>query len=684
MKKTLYPFYSVLFLSFILLTSSIHAQTTELVYKTKGKTNYSVNIALSDDMGKTDVSPETFQKNDDIYFLITPTSSSRKSYFKDGDISDYFSKAEIHQDGERIKQSNLPSSFSDSKGKMNRVIISFPKKKIKLYEPFSFVNELGESHKIKIKETLLNSYGKYHSLYKQAKNLLNAEQATEAFKTLSKIRNDAQNSPEIKSFSFFESANQDLSIQAVKEYLDSISKIFSQKQKLFISNKMKPALDGCDSVLKSFKKETSLFNPFLESAYPKINKLKRYYKKVDQNMNSSYLSDRLTFKKANMALLETGNYSEYKFYLFVDVLSHMLCQTDSLQIIQGLRPININSLDKMPQKKAELINTGWINEFKTLISFLNDNISQKKMIFDASILTNLRRQDSLEHEPYYEIFTAFNNLDDNPEKFYTSLNNALVKCGDNSLLNDIDLWLVSFKMTHEGINRHSVIGINKGISAIKDGQWNDADNIFNVLKRQANQNPVPWFYSAVIQNHKNEVFSAQAQFSRALELYPHYLAPRQFLFDILASQKQFNSLLSEADSAISSFNIWYFNYIKAKALLNLNKDNNAINEILSKCIPMNKWEVKQYYLLGDAYLQTNNFVKAKEAYMQTRNIDPFSGSKFFNDKMKILIKKEQDYSMQQQKQALLKKKMEESQEKQQQQQPKQDSTSSKDSTGLNN
>ncbi len=640
MKKTLY---SLLFFAFLLSTLGANGQSTQLVYKTKGKNAYRVNFALSSDLGQEGISPETFQNNDKLYFVITSASSSKKVYFRDGDISDYFSKIAIHQDGAKVQQSGAPSSFSDEKGKMDRVIISFSKDDIKLYEPFSFVNEYGVSPKIRIIEDYLPSYEKFHRLFQQGQRLLKDKQFTSAFRIFSQILNDTQNNPAIASFSFYNDATGEMSMQAVRGYADSISGVFSEKEKQFSSMKTKPALDACDSVLRVFNDRAALFQPYLNSTVAGVDKVKSYFNKIDHDMNSSYQNDRQVFKKANMALLESSNFTEYKFYLFVDVLSRLLCQTDSLQIIQGLKPIDIKDLNDLPQKKEELANTGWLNEFKTLISFLNDNITQKKMIFDASILTNLRRQDTLEHQPYYEIFSAFNSLDDNPGKFYSLLNNALVKCTDSTLMDNLDMWLVSYKMTREGIESNNVSGINKGILAIKDAQWSDADNTFNILKRQTNQNPVPWFYSAVIQYHNNQVFSAQAQFARALELYPHYLAPRQFIFQILESQKQYSSLLTQADTALYSFNIWYFHYVKALALLDLNRTEDAINEVQTQCIPLNKWDEKQYYLLGDAYIQMNNFNKARDAYMHTREIDPFSGSRFFNDKMKMLIKKEQDY-----------------------------------------
>ena len=635
--------YALIIIFFLFLTIGAQGQTTQLTYKTKGKTAYKANIALSNDSGNEKLSPEEFQQSDNLYFILTPASSSRKDFFKDNDVSDYFTTISLYQNGNKIVQNNVPNSYSEDKKKIDRVIISFPKDQVKLYEPFSFKNSLGESGKIQIKETFLPSYAHYQKLFDQAESLLKSKQYTQAFKTLSQIRKDAREKPEVSSFSFYKKTMQSATEASVRGFLDEMNTAYAEKQKQFTENKSKETLDACGAVLENFKETAPPFQSYLESAPEGMDKLKSHFEKVSQEIKDKYESDRKEFKKAKMALLEEGNYTTYKFYLYVDVISRMLCQEDALQTVQGLRPLDMKTLDEMPDKRDELVSTGWMDDFTTLVSFLNDNIARDKKVVSAAVLSNLNAQDSLEQQPYFEIFNAFNHLDSNPGIFYSSMNRALVKCSDYTLLNNIDMWLVSYKMTQEGINKESVANINKGIISIKSGQWKTAETIFNILKRQSNENPVPWFYSAVIQNHHNRVFSAQAQFSRALELYPHYLAPRQYLFEILSQQKEYTDLLSRADSAIAAFDIWYFHYVKAIALLNLKRTNEAVDEIKTKCIPLNKWDTKQYYLLGDAYLTQNDFDKAKAAYTITREIDPFSNPKLFDTKMKTLIKMQQQY-----------------------------------------
>jgi len=353
-------------------------------------------------------------------------------------------------------------------------------------------------------------------------------------------------------------------------------------------------------------------------------------------MLSQYNEDSQKLKQSILALLETGSYSHYKFFLFVDILNRMICNIDTLEIIRGIPPLNTNVLNRFPEKTKELVNTGWFNEFNDLVELLNDNIKIEHYIFDPDVISHLKLLDTLERQPYYEIFSAFNSLDTNFRNFYTSIDQAAVKCTDSTLLTMLDTWMVSHRITYSQIDERYVTEINKGIKQLYYGQWEEAQNTFNIIMRQLNTVAVPWFYAAIISFHNNESFSAKAKFDRSLKISPHYIAPRMFIFKTLMAQKRYPELLSETDTAIHSFDIWYFHYIKAYALFKMNRNHDCINELLTQCIPVNRWDLKEYYLLGDAYLQLKYFEKAKEAYLKTREIDPYSGSEYFNKKMQYL------------------------------------------------
>ncbi len=635
-------FISLIFFSFLASGSTSLGQSTSLVYRKKGKTNYRLVITLTNDAGRKKFSPADFKKSDNIYFILTPEPTARKQYFKNNDIKDYFSQFSIEQDGNKHIQNKPPLDLTVG-DKITEVLLSFSKENLLLYEAFYFVDKVDKSGPVTIREIYFPSFDKYKKVFGEAQEMMVKKKYISAFVKLYQIGKDAQSNPEIKAYSFFNKATIDIPKQAIKYYIDSLYNIFLQKQEVFLKKNSKPSLDSCKAVLQTFMQGETVFQPYLQIKKDGIPQLKAQVLKIRNKMDSEYNADKRALKQSRMALLETGNYSNYKFFLFVDVLSRMLVQIDSLKVIDGIPPLNINILNKFPKKTAVLVNTGWLNDFNDLVGFLNDNIKQQKVIFNPAIISHLKQLSSVERQPYFEIFNAFNSLDNNPQIFYSNINRAIVKCTDSTLLRNMDTWLVSYKITHEQIDKKYIMEINTGIRQINDGRWTKAENTFNIIKRQVNTIPSPWFYSAEIKYHQNELFSAEAQFGKSLELYSHYLAPRLFIFQSLLSEKRYADLLANADSAIYSFNIWYFHYIKAIALFHLKRNRDCINELLTQCIPVNPRDLKQYYLLGDAYLHIGNFKKAKEAYMKTREIDPYADSKYFNAKMQNFFKQQRHH-----------------------------------------
>ncbi len=627
-----------LFISFIFfyfMTSGLTSfgQSANLIYKKKGKTDYRVVLTFTNGAGRKNLNPVDFKKSDNLYFLVTPEPTARKQYFKNNDIEDYFLQISIEQDGNKQSQNRPPVQLTGG-DKITGILLSFSKENLLLYKAFYFVDKIDKSGPVTLREIFFPSFDKYKKVFEEAQEMMGKKEYIRAFKTLYQIEKDAQSNPEIKAYSFYNKATLDIPNKAIKDYTDSLYNVFLQKHEAFLKKRSKPSLDSCMAVLQTFIQGENVFQPYLQTT----PQLKVQVLKIRNKMNSKYDADKRILKQSRMALLETGNYSNYKFFLFVDLLSRMLVQTDSLKIIDGITPLNINILNKFPKKTKELINTGWFNDFNDLVGFLNDNIKHQKIIFNPTIISHLKQLSSVERQPYFEIFNAFSSLGRNPQIFYSNINQAIVKCTDSTLLRNMDTWLVSYKITHEQIDKKYVMEINTGIRQINNGEWVKAENTFNIIKRQVNTIPSPWFYSAEIKYHQNELFSAEAQFGKALKLYPHYLAPRLFIFQSLISEKRYSDLLINADSAIYAFNIWYFHYIKAVALFHLKRNQDCINELLTQCIRVNPSDLKQYYLLGDAYLRIRNFKKAKEAYMKTREIDPYADSKYFNAKMQNFFK----------------------------------------------
>ena len=430
-------FNSLLIFSFLASGLTSFGQSTSLIYKKKGKLVHRVVLTISNDAGRKNLNPVDFKKSDNLYFIITPEPTAKKQYFKNSYVEDYFLQISIEQDGNKLTQNNPPVQLTEG-DKITKVILSFPKKDIKLYSAFQFVNKIDKSSPVTLKEIFFPSFDKYKKVFGEAQEMMGNKKYISAFDILYKIEKDAQSNPEIKAYSFYNKATIELPKHVIKYYTDSLYNIFLKKHKIFLKQKSKPLLDSCNSILQTFIRGTATFQPYLQTKEDGIPNLKAQVLKIRNKMDSKYNADKRILRQSSMALLETANYSNYKFFLFVDILSRMLVQTDSLEVIDGIVPLNINLLNKFPKKTEELVNTGWFNDFNVLVSFLNDNIKQQKVIFDPAIISHMKQLSSEEKQPYFEIFSAFNSLESDPNSFYTNMNQAIVKCTDSTLLRNMD------------------------------------------------------------------------------------------------------------------------------------------------------------------------------------------------------------------------------------------------------
>jgi tetratricopeptide (TPR) repeat protein len=166
--------------------------------------------------------------------------------------------------------------------------------------------------------------------------------------------------------------------------------------------------------------------------------------------------------------------------------------------------------------------------------------------------------------------------------------------------------------------------------------WTEAEANFSAITRQANTIAPPWFYLGKAQYKQDETFAAESKFDRALSIYPQYIAPRTFKFKIYLQQEKYNEMLTLANDALETNDIWIFHYYKALALKKLNKLQPAIDELQQACITTNPYNIPQFFLLGDCYKELKKYELAKDAYQKTQSIDIYASEESYNKKMQAL------------------------------------------------
>jgi len=632
----------------IILVFTIHSFTsgqvqmsTELDYKEKGRTISTASIYFSDDNGAENVSPEDFLLYQEVYFTILSADNDGNGYFREKDIAEDLSLIYLYQEGERISPAGQLKPLTNQDGKIDRVLMQFSKRDIKLYKPFEFISPIDTASPIKLADKYFMHFFSYEPIYIDGLNYSDDKDYLAAYNTFMEIVEDAQTKSEIKYYSFWESASQTYIQTAIEQYTDSLSNSMERANAVFKRSLSKVDLEKQDSLRNLILDAQETFMPYMQMDFPNSALYREKFIQLIAEADSFIDESNLLFNQNRMRFLETETYANsYEFQLYIDIIARMLCDLDTLKTISGLQPIDIALLEKMPEKNNMLIEADWIEKFNIILEVINVNIATKGIVFNDSVMNNLQRQTAEQRQPYHEIFRAFNYKSKKPSLFKDFLSNAISKCTDDNLLENLEMWVLSYNLTHNNVDTKIVSRINEGIRLIDAMQWSEAQSLFGILTRQASNIAPPWYYEGVIKFEEGGQFSAESKFDRALEINAEYIAPRVFSFDILYEQNNLEGLMDEIEDAIEHYDIWLFHFWKSKALVAQAKYQEAIAEIENECIATNPWDVDTYFLLGDAYRELNKLEKAREAYRQTQVVDPYMDSEVYDTKMTQLLELE--------------------------------------------
>ena len=639
MKNHPFSYRILLFVLALFLTSAMFAQSTELNYKAKGRTFMTAKIYFSNQNGGEEITPEVFFDYENIFFTIIPATPDGKNYFKESEISEDLSLIKLKQGFSEIQPQAGLKPVLNAEGKIDKVIMSFAKRQVKLFVPFSFVSPVDTAIISNLSDEYYKYYNKYSEKYVYGLDLVDEKLYIDAFYVLMEIVDDTQINEEITHYDFYQHVSETLIETCIEQQTDSLSNTFYGLSKQFSKNFSIKTLKSCDSIIKKLHEASDAFAPYMKLDFRNSRAYQQRFDKLFDDFNAEMIKNYETYNKSKMQFLETKTYSQYQFSLFVDVLAQMVTHLDTLRLLKGVGQLDISVLNKIPEKKEELNKTGWYNEFELLVGVINQNIKNTGKILGDSAMNNLQRQAAEQRQPYYEIFLAFNNLEPKESLFKDYLKNAIERCTDIGLIKNMEMWILGYKLTTEGIDPQTVSRINEGIRLIESKEWMQATSIFDIITRQANNVAPPWFYAGVIKFENQETFSAETLFEIALKLYPQYIAPRVYSINSLFNQGLYENLLKSIDQAILANDIWYFHSWRAKALYEIKDYKQVIAEINNHCLARNPWDIGQYFVLGDAYLELKDFTNAEIAYRKTQEINPFMESQLFNEKMTMLQKR---------------------------------------------
>jgi tetratricopeptide (TPR) repeat protein len=631
MKKSFYSIATFL-LIFTVFSPELFSQSVDITYKSRWRNDYRAKIYFSDINANEEVSPDAFLTYENIYFTIKATPQSERDEFKTNDFENCLDQIVLLQNGKTIRQNSNLKPFANAAGKMDRVLMSFPRRDVKLYKPIAFKNELDTTDVLLLKDEYYMYFFKYKKIYEEGYNLSHDNNYIAAFNTLFPVIEDAKSNEEIAHYSFYPHLSETIMETVIREHADSLRRTYEALAGAFHQSLQRSDLLRCDSIKTKAEQDFEVFEPYFALDFPKSKIYEEEYKNMLSALRQSEDQNTEIFKAHKMEFFRDSDpLNSYQFTFYLDVIARMVTHIESFQYLNGLATLDLTVLDQMPEKKTTLVRTGWMEDFAIMVAIINSEIKYNNRVFSDSIVNGFYELSDRLHQPYYEIFKAFNVLSRDKEMFSHHLQQALQSCTDLDLIKNIEMWILCCKMTSLGVNEQIITNMNQGIHLIGQKNWIEAGSLFEVITMQASNIAPPWYYAGLINYENGDYYAALAKFNTALEKYPGFVLPRIYLFNSLYDNSNYDELQQKINQSIEVADIWLFRYWKAKTHRAKNEHDEVIIEITEQCHTLNDHSIETWLLLGDAYFEQGNIEKAKEAYGKVHQIDPHG--QHYNQKM---------------------------------------------------
>ena len=602
----------VFFLTFAI---NLFSQSVELKYRERTiGSDQSIQIYFSDESGNEYASPDSIAKSVYFYFCFKPIGEWT---FSQKNINGYVDPIILKQNDSTI---NYLSRNPIREGKsITKFVLSYKKNDLDYLGDFNFENKLENTELMNISEEYWPIFNQYKPVFTQGRETFELQEYLMAFQIL---KNFLMDDPRAKELSFYDTADS-LILEAINNYIEKndnkFNEITTELEESLEDNK----IDKLEMLSLELSAAQKNFNPYFDFKSDSSLTVKQKCDQLVENLNSGVSEYNRAYRDMKLSIFDQGNYIDYKFELFVDLLAHMTLDIELIYKIDGYNGIDLTLIDKYTIKKQLLEELDWLTEFTDAVKLINEDIQTKNYIFGPTTMDNLKKQMQFEKQPYYNIFIAFNALaNDDMDMFVRSIRDAYKTVSNEDLLYAFELWYVSYLATKNNIPEKVLVTLAEVLRYESEGKYEESIKQCKIAVRLSSGFSPPLFFLGRIYHKKEEGFIAERYFDQALEILPDYMAPRLYKIRSLINLEDYSSALIEVDSALTNLPYWYFYFTKAQVLVHLKQYEEARDIILEKCLPLNKYHFDSFILLGDICISIKDVDCAKDYYLQAGDIDP--------------------------------------------------------------
>ena len=202
----------------------------------------------------------------------------------------------------------------------------------------------------------------------------------------------------VRALSFYETADS-LTIETINHYITNKDNKFNEITAELEESLEDIKIDKLEMLSMELLAAQKNFNPYFDFKGDSTLAVKQSCDQLVENLNSSVSDYNAAYRDQKLSIFGQGNYIDYKFEIFVDLLAHMVLDIELIYKIDGYNGIDIALIDKYTNKKQQLEELDWLTEFTDAVKLINEDIRTKNHIFGQSTMANLKNQKQFEKQP---------------------------------------------------------------------------------------------------------------------------------------------------------------------------------------------------------------------------------------------------------------------------------------------
>lgn len=596
--------------------SLLRAQSVKLMFAEGGVFSDKKSVTIAHSSRDGTVPPDT-----------SAVRSANRVYFAFWPNGDWTFEEDDEQRLQRIRLVQNTSTLSPETvnliggGEATTAVVSVPKSRIDWLTPVTFQHEVDTSKGLPLKEYYAPGYPPLRQTFESGYRLLSKERPLQAIKALHPFYGDVE-----PPFSLVAAARAVLDTASTR-VLDRARSSFRTLRERLVSNPDAEGLAQLDSFRVRLDSLRATLAPYVDARPGARRDVRNRLKALTNSTDQLYADARSSYRQATLRIFILGKYENPKLRLYLNTLTQMLIDRESAfeteeMRVDSLRP-SLLQTPRFAEEHRRLQAEGWEDEFREIVRLVNENIHERQEVFGDKIMESRRLRRPAAPQPYYEIMAAMNAiLVGDRIRFLGTWDRALEKTTDLALLNDMQRWRYASRRPPDAVSDRALKLVKEARTSQREGRMGDARDRLQLATREA-KGYAPFRYEVgQAKLALGDTSAAQKDFVRARELRPSYAPPAVSSLRILLDQKKYERVLARSDSVLQQQPYWLLYLPKARALVRLQRHDDAIQVLRGRCEPLNDENYAVYALLAEAYAETGAWKLARQTVQQARALSP--------------------------------------------------------------